>query len=156
MTCQDNVKNVSAHSDWLQQATWDSQVDVAPPPAYTIMLVKMKKLDNTTVREAVKVWDFLVVHLMFEGYHGILCLAGLANDSLSEGNIGPMLQRLQHKKDSVLAAGVDVVTFVKLVKQDVASGGITPDPNVSLHVHTCHQSTHTYICNQEYKRDESA
>ena len=75
---------------------------------------------------------------------------------LSEGNIGPLLQRMQHKKDSMLAAGVDVVTFVNLVKLDVTSGGITPDPNVSPHVHTCHQSTHTYTCNQEHIRDESA
>ena len=41
---------------------------------------------------------------MFKGHHGILYFAGLANDSLvfylSEGNIGPMLQRLQHKKDN--------------------------------------------------------
>ena len=58
-------------SDQLQQATWDSQVDVAPPPAYTIMLVKMKELGNTTVKEAVKVQDFLAEHLMFKGHHGI-------------------------------------------------------------------------------------
>ena len=127
-------------SDQLQEATWDTPpVNVAPPPEYKIMLVKMKKLGNTTVREAVEVRDFLAEHLMFKGHHGILCLAGLANDSLvfylSEGNIGPMLQRMQHKKDSVLAAGVDVVTFVNLVKLDVASGDITPGPNVSLHVH---------------------
>ena len=80
-------------SDQLQKATWDTPVNVAPPPEYKIMLVKMKRLGNTTVREAVEVWDFLAEHLMFKGHHGILYLAGLANNSLvSEGNVGPMLQ----------------------------------------------------------------
>ena len=133
-------------SDQLQKAKWDTLVDVAPPPAYTIMLVKMKRLGNTTVREAVEVRNFLAEHLMFKGHHSILCLAGFANDSLvfylSERNIGPMLQRLQHKKDSMLLVEVDVVTFVNLAKLDVASGSITPDPNVSLCICTCHQSTH--------------
>ena len=80
-------------SDQLQKATWDTPVNVAPPPEYRIKLVKMKRLGNTTVRETVEVRDFLAEHLMFKGHHDILCLAGLANDSLvSEGNIGPMLQ----------------------------------------------------------------
>ena len=122
-------------SDQLQEAMWDTPVNVAPPPEYKIMLVKMKRLDNTTVREAVEVRDFLAEHLMFKGHHGILCLAGLANDSLviylSEANIGPMLQRMQHEKDKLLAEGVEQVTFINLAKVDVASGAITPHPHVS-------------------------
>ena len=121
-------------SDDLKQATWDTQVDVAPPPAYKIMLVK--NLGNTTVREAVEVRDFLSENLMLKGQRGILHLAGLANDSLvfyvSEGNIGTMLQRMQYKKDRMLAEGLVQVTFVKLVHLEVESGHITPDPHVSV------------------------
>lgn len=121
-------------SDQLKQATWDTQVNVTPPPAYKTMLVKMKKADSTTVREAVEVRDILA-ESMFKGDHGILHLAGLANDSLvfyvAEGNVGPMLRRMQHERDKVLAAGVEWVTFAKLAKLDVASGDITPGPNVS-------------------------
>ena len=124
-------------SDDLKQATWDTQVDMAPPPAYKIMLVK--RLGNTTVREAVEVRGFLSENLMLKGQRGILHLAGLANDTLvfyvSEGNVGPMIQRMQHKKDRMLAEGLVQVTFVKLVHLEVESGHITPDPNVSVHAH---------------------
>ena len=122
-------------SDQLKQATWDTEVDVTPPPAYTTILVKLKKADNTTVREAVEVRDILAENLVFKGDHGILHLAGLANDSLvffvAEGNIGPMIQRMQHEKDRMLATNVEWVTFAKLAKLDVASGNIAPGPNVS-------------------------
>ena len=64
-----------------------------------------------------------------------MCLGGLANDSLvfyvAEGNIGPMIQRMQHEKDRMLATNVEWVTFAKLAKLDVASGNIAPGPNVS-------------------------
>ena len=126
-------------SDQLLQATWDTQVNVAPPPAYKIMLIKIKKLSNTTVREAVEVRDFLAEQHMLKGHHGILCLAGLANDSLvfyiAEGNIGPWLQRMQHDKDKMLAKGVEMVTFAELANLDVSNGHITPHPDVSIHVH---------------------
>ena len=125
-------------SDQLKQATWDTNVNVTPPPAYNIILVKMKKPDKTTVREAVEVRDILA-ESMFKGDHGILCLAGLANDSLvfyvAEGNVGPMIQRIQHEKEKVFAAGVEWVTFVRLAKLDVANGDITPDPSVSEPIH---------------------
>ena len=133
-------------SDQLEQATWDTQVDVVPFPEYKIMLIKMKKLSNTTVREAVEVRDYLAEHHMFKGHHGILCLAGLANDSLvfyiAEGNIGPMLQRMQHDKDKMLAKGVEMMTFVKFAELVVASGEYTFDPDVSIHTCTDHQSRH--------------
>ena len=126
-------------SDQLKQATWDTEVDVTPPPAYTTILVKLKKAENTTVREAVEVRDILAENLVFKGDHGILHLAGLANDSLvfyvAEGNVGPMIQRIQHEKAKVFAAGVEWVTFVRLAKLDVANGDITPDPSVSEPIH---------------------
>ena len=126
-------------SDQLKQATWDYPVNVTPPPAYRILLVKLKKADNTTVREAVEVRDILAENLVFKGDHGILHLAGLAHDSLvfyvAEGNAGPMIQRMQHERDRMLAANVEWVTFSKLAKLDVASEVITPDPNVSEQMH---------------------
>ena len=135
--------------DWIRQATWDTQVDVAPPPAYKVMLVK--RLGNTTVREAVEVRDFLAENLMFKGQRGILHLAGLANDSLvfylAEGNIGPMLQRIQHKKDKMIAEGLGQVTFVQLVHLDVASGHITSAPNVSVHTFVHIITKHSCIKN---------
>ena len=76
---------------------------MTPPPAYRIIMVKLKKADNTTVREAVEVRDILAENLVFKGDHGILCLAGLGNNSLAfylaEGNVGPMIQRIVHKKE---------------------------------------------------------
>ena len=53
-------------SDQLKQPTWDFQVNVTPPPAYRIILVKLKMPDNTTVREAVQVLDILA-ESMFKG-----------------------------------------------------------------------------------------
>ena len=133
-------------SDQLEQATWDIQVDVTPPPAYKIILIKLEKPDNTTVREAVEVRDILAENLMFKGDHGILHLAGLANDSLvffvADGNVGPMARRMLHKREKMVAAGVDVVTFVKLANVDVARGEIIPDPNVSVPV----QHHQAYAC----------
>lgn len=130
-------------SDDLKQATWDTQVDVAPPPAYKIMLVK--RLGHTTVRKAVEVRDFLSENIMLKGQRGILHLAGLANDSLvfyvSEGNVGPMLQRMQYKRDQMLAEGLVQVTFVNLVRLEVQSGHITPYPNVSVRTCTHHPSS---------------
>ena len=113
----------------------DSNVNVTPPLAYQIILVKLKKADKPTVREAVEVRDTLAENLVFKGDHGILHLVGLANDSLvfyvAEGNVGPMIQRMLHERDRMLAANVEWVTFAKLAKLDVASGGITPGPNIS-------------------------
>ena len=139
-------------SDQLKQATWDIQVNVTLPPAYRIILVKLKMPDNTTVREAVEVRDILA-ESMFKGDHGILCLGGLANDSLvfyvAEGNVGPMIQRMLHERDRMLAAKVEWVTFAKLAKLDVANGNITPDPNVSGQIHFT-KVYHTYMHYKPY------
>ena len=142
-------------SDQLKQAKWDSQVNVTPPPAYRIMLVKMNKADDTTVREAVEVRDILAENLVFKGDHGILHLAGLANDSLvcyvAEGNVGPMIQRMQHERDRMLAAKVEWVTFAKLAKLDVANGVITPDPSVSEQLHFT--KVHMYMYHKPFPLD---
>ena len=122
-------------SDQLKQATWDTEVTVTPPPTYRVVLIKMKQADNTTVSEAVEVRDILAENFMFKRDYGILCLAGLANDSLvfyvAEGNLGPMIQRMQHEREKMRASGVEQVVFVKLAKMDVASGNIVPHPDVS-------------------------
>ena len=82
--------------------------------------VKMKKADNITVREAVQVRAILAENLMLKQDHSILCLTGLANDSLvfyvAEGNVGPMIQRMLHERDRMLAANMEWVTFAKLAK----------------------------------------
>ena len=125
-------------SDQLQQAKWDTEVDVAPPPAYTVMLAKMKQREdvNTTVREAAEVQDFVAKHLMLKGHHGILCLTGLANDTLVfytlEGKKSALLQRMQYEKEKLSAQGVEEIIFVKFARLDVASGVVTLHRDVSM------------------------
>lgn len=118
----------------IQKAEWDALVIVAPPPAYRIMLVKMKKRGKTTLREAVKVQDFLARQLKD---HGLVCLVGLANNSLVfylfEGSIlGPAIERTHGENDKVRALGVEEITFAKHVRLDAESGGLTLHPDVSI------------------------
>ena len=126
--------------DQLQRAGWDTEVDVAPPPAYTVMLVKMTQRSSTTVREAVEVQEFLEENVMFKGHHGILYLAGLSNDDLvfylAEGAVGPVLQRILYEKDTVLDHGMEQVTVGNLATLTVAGGYITT--GVSGHITEIH------------------
>ena len=127
-------------SNQLQHAGWDTEVDVAPPPAYTVMLVKMTQRSSTTVREAVEVQEFLEENVMFKGHHGILYLAGLSNDDLvfylAEGAVGPVLQRILCEKDTVLDHGIEQVTVEKLATLTVAEGDIRTE--VSGHISKIH------------------
>ena len=128
-------------SNQLQHAGWDTDVDVAPPPAYTVMLVKMRQRSSTTVREAVEVQEFLEENVMFEGHHGILYLAGLSNHDLvfylAEGAVGPVLQRiLMNEKDTVLGHGIEQVTIENLATLTVAGGNIRTE--VSDHISKIH------------------
>lgn len=122
----------------LQHAGWDTGVDVAPPPAYKIVLVNMRQGNNCTVRDAVEVQEFLAENVMFKGHHGILCLAGVSDNSLvfylAEGTFGPVLHRILHQNDKVHGRGIEQVTFDRLATLDVARGDITPHPDVSGHI----------------------
>ena len=120
-------------SDQLEKAKWDTEVDVAPPPAYKIMLLKMTHQSKTTLRESDAVQKFLEDQLKDPG---ILFLAGLASDSLVfyifDANVGQVLMRTQEEKGDVLALGVEEITFAKHVRLDVASRGFTLHPDVSI------------------------
>ena len=124
-------------SEQMQQATWDAEVDVAPPPGCKVILAKMKKKDNTTVREAVEVQQLLAEYLKFGDQPSILRLAGLANDSLVyiwKEHFGPVLQTMHQKIQEVLARGVEVITFDKQAKLDTETREITFHPDVSIQI----------------------
>ena len=119
---------------------------MTPPPAYKIMLVKMKTTDNTTVRKAVEVRAILT-ESMFKGDYGILCFTGLVNTYSSlvfyvaEGNVGPMIQRMLHEEKyySCRSRCSDICHYAKV---DIATAGIIPDLNVTEHMYF----TKVYIC----------
>ena len=128
---------------------------MTPPPAYKTILVKLKKPDNTTVREAVEVRDILA-DSMFKGDHAILYLAGLANDSLvfyvAEGNVGPMIQRMQCERDKMLASRMGYICQARQTRC-IANGDISSDSNVkqqlssdTVRSYKCYCSTYKSGC----------
>ena len=127
-------------SGQLQQTKWDTEIDVAPPSTYKIMLVKMKKQDSTTVREAVEVRDCLAEYLKPKDSKttkiNILYLAGIANDTLvlylPEGSPEKLLLAVYDDTDMVLALQVEEITYVGHVRLEVARKDFTLHPEVCI------------------------